>query len=111
MCEYLIDTTVIQNSQIQKSLSKNQREEVKDKFKNFNTAVDERFAVEKVYAIPDGELRAQIIKDIKKVILPLYGRFYDKYTEIDFAKNPTKYIKYDKKGLDELLDCFFDASA
>ncbi len=106
-----MDWTVIQNNQIQKTLSKSQREEVKDKFKNFNTAVDERFAVEKSYAIPDAELRSAIIKDIKKVILPLYGRFYDKYMEVDFAKNPTKYIKYDKKGLDELLDSFFDASA
>jgi hypothetical protein len=106
-----MDNTVIQNGIIQKSLSKNQREDVKDKFKSFNNAIDERHEIEKKYAVPDTDLRIQVIKEIKKVILPLYGRFYDKYLEIEFAKNPQKYIKYDKKALDELIDKFFDASA
>ncbi len=106
-----MDVTVIQSGAIQKSLSKQQKEEIKEKFKSFNNTLDERHGIEKSYAIPDGELRGQIVKEIKKVLLPLYGRFYDKYQEVDFTKNPQKYIKYDKKGLDELIDSFFDASA
>jgi hypothetical protein len=57
------------------------------------------------------ELRAQVIKEIKAVLLPLYNRFYDKYTDVEFSKNPEKYVKYSKEELAGCLEKLFDASS
>lgn len=32
-----------------------------------------------MYAVPDTELRNQVIRDVKNVLVPMYGRFLDKY--------------------------------
>uniref|UniRef100_T1J1M1 Vitellogenin domain-containing protein n=1 Tax=Strigamia maritima TaxID=126957 RepID=T1J1M1_STRMM len=57
------------------------RQNIKDKFT-------------KGYALPDVELREGIKRENKEFILPKYQAFYDKYTEIQFSKNPDKYVKY-----------------
>ncbi|KAI8915550.1 Cullin repeat-like-containing domain protein [Gorgonomyces haynaldii] len=111
LCEHLMDNTKISDSgKIVTTLSRQQRDDVKDKFKNFNKEFDDICQAQMRYAIPDVELRAQVIKEIKSVIVPMYNRFYDRYTEMDFSKNPEKYIKYTKETLVQTLDKFFDAS-
>ncbi|KAJ3325189.1 Exocyst complex component 7 [Boothiomyces sp. JEL0866] len=111
--ELLMDTTKISDGgKIVTSLSKAQKDGVKEKFKNFNKEFDEIFATQKTYAIPDVELRAQIIKEIRQVLCPMYNRFYDRYTtSVEFTKNVDKYIKYNKEELNSLIDKFFDSSA
>ncbi|KAJ3262243.1 Exocyst complex component 7 [Boothiomyces macroporosus] len=111
--ELLMDTTKIsEGGKIVTSLSKAQKDGVKEKFKNFNKEFDEIFATQKTYAIPDVELRAQIIKEIRQVLCPMYNRFYDRYTtSVEFTKNVDKYIKYNKEELNGLIDKFFDSSA
>ncbi|KAJ3092877.1 Exocyst complex component 7 [Quaeritorhiza haematococci] len=111
LVEHLMDQTYIQGGVIQKTLTKAQREIVKDKFKDFNTDFEDTMKAQKAWAVPDAELRAALIKDVKQVLLPMYGRFYDRYNQIEFSKNPTKYMKYDKQSLGAALDKFFDASA
>jgi hypothetical protein len=102
--------------------------------KNFNLAFEETLRTQKTYAIPDSELRHAIIKDIKNVLLPMYSRFVEKYVIItfcvsdlivncltvsipgryqatDFAKNPSKYIRWDKDQLDRMLNQLFEPTA
>eukprot|EP00842_Homolaphlyctis_polyrhiza_P006063 jgi/Hompol1/6458/HPOL_004987-RA len=93
------------------TLTKQQREVVKEKFRGFNKDFDEMYQTQKAYAIPDIELRAQVVKEVKQVLLPMYNRFYDRYTDTEFTKNREKYIKYDKDALAAALSKFFDASA
>jgi len=50
------------------------------------------------------------VRNIKKIVLPLYARFWDKFHDVEFSKTPAKYLKYDKKSLDEAIDKFFDMS-
>ncbi|KAJ8323269.1 exocyst complex component exo70 [Batrachochytrium dendrobatidis] len=111
LIEHLMDTTKISDQRIVTILSKPQREAVKERFKNFNKDFDEMFQTQKAYAIPDVELRAQVIKEVRQVLLPMYNRFYDRYVETEFSKNKEKYIKYDKDALTGALDKFFDASS
>jgi exocyst complex protein 7 len=37
----------------------------------------------------------------------MYNRFYDKYTDKEFSKNPEKYIKYSKEDISATIDKFF----
>ena len=110
--EHLMDTMKISDGgKIITTLNSKQRDVIKEKFKNFNKDFDELYQVQKTYAIPDVELRAQVVKEVKQVLIPMYNRFYDRYTEIEFTKNPDKYIKYNKEMLVAALDQFFDASS
>ena len=43
------------------------------------------------------DVKYQVTKEIAALIEPLYGRFYDRYHEIDKGKG--KYVKYDKQML------------
>lgn len=105
-----MDVTIVSGGVIVKSLSKQQKDDVKEKFKAFNAAFDDRYLNERTYVIPDPDLRLQVVRNIKKIVVPLYARFWDKYHDAEFSKTPAKYLKYDKKSLDECIDKFFDMS-
>jgi len=105
--DHLMDATYIQSGVMVKTLSKAQREVVKDKFKGFNSDIEEMSKAQKLWAIPDQDLKHSLLKDVKNVLFVLYTRFYDRYQTIEFSKTPTKYCKYDKDQLEEILNSFF----
>ncbi|KAI8338040.1 Cullin repeat-like-containing domain protein [Chlamydoabsidia padenii] len=76
--ENLMDVTYVRGGTIKNALSGTDRQMIKDKFKNFNMEFDEIWRTQTAYAIPDPELRNQVIRDVKNVIVPMYGRFLDK---------------------------------
>ena len=71
---------------------------IKDKFKGFNTDFDDLKQVHRIYAMPDQELRKSLYKRVADYIVPLYSTFLLRYRDVNFTKNPEKYIKY---SLDE----------
>ncbi|CAG8477746.1 11307_t:CDS:10 [Diversispora eburnea] len=72
---FLLDYTYVRGGTFK---TNNDKQTVKEKFKNFNTEFDELYKVHKGYAIPDLELRTQVIKDIRDVLIPMYNRFLEK---------------------------------
>ncbi|KAI8097724.1 Cullin repeat-like-containing domain protein [Halteromyces radiatus] len=76
--ENLMDVTYVRGGAIRNALSSTDRQMIKDKFKNFNMEFDDIWRTQTAYAIPDLELRNQVIRDVKNVIVPMYGRFLDK---------------------------------
>ncbi|KAJ3033862.1 hypothetical protein HK097_004708, partial [Rhizophlyctis rosea] len=94
-----------------KSLSKNQREIVKERFKTFNTEFEDLYKSQKNYAVPDVDLRAQLMRDVKISLVPMYNRFYGRWANVEFTSNPQKYIKYDPESLEVMVDKFFDSTA
>ncbi|XP_070580282.1 exocyst complex component 7-like isoform X2 [Ptychodera flava] len=87
------------------------RQNIKDKFKGFNTEFEEIYKIQKAYAIPDSELRLSLIKDNREFVLPIYKVFREKYASVQFTKNPEKYIKYSEEQVSQMMDKFFDISA
>lgn len=83
-----------------KALSSRDKESIKEKFRNFNTSFDELLARHKSYKM-EKEVRANLSRDVQAMIEPLYGRFWDRYHEIDKGKG--KYVKYDKGQLSKAL--------
>jgi len=84
---------------------------IKDKFSGFNSEIEEITATQKRYSIPDVELRESLKRDNKEYILPKYNSFYEKYVNVNFSKNPEKYIKYTPAQVSGLIDSFFDVAA
>ena len=79
LIEHLMDNTKIsENGKIVTQLSSKQKEAIKDRFKNFNKDFEEVFTTQKSYAIPDPELRSQVIKEVRQILCPMFDRFYDR---------------------------------
>ncbi|KAF2122182.1 exocyst complex protein exo70 [Lophiotrema nucula] len=83
-----------------KGLNSKDKDAIKEKFKSFNASFDELVARHKSYKM-EREVKAQLGRDVQTILEPLYGRFWDRYHEIDKGKG--KYVKYDKGQLGATL--------
>eukprot|EP00158_Paraphelidium_tribonemae_P006235 Partr_v1_DN27740_c0_g1_i1_m67821 putative exocyst complex len=89
------------------TLSKTERNAVKELFNNFNSELEDNLKIQKKFVIPDPELRLNVVKQIKKVVMPLYTRVFERYHQVEFTKNAEKYFLYDIAGLNSTIDKFF----
>ncbi|KAF2004734.1 exocyst complex protein exo70 [Amniculicola lignicola CBS 123094] len=85
---------------IVKGLSSKDKDAIKEKFKSFNAALEDLATRHKGYKM-EREVKAQLQKEVQGIIEPLYGRFWERYHEIDKGKG--KYVRYDKAALGQLL--------
>ncbi|EME47115.1 hypothetical protein DOTSEDRAFT_69174 [Dothistroma septosporum NZE10] len=90
----------VDSAAILKSLSSKDKDSIKEKFKNFNTAFDELVAKHKTLRM-EPEVRSLLGREVQKFIDPLYARFWERYHEVDKGKG--KYVKYDKGQLSQIL--------
>eukprot|EP00698_Gefionella_okellyi_P016963 TRINITY_DN4906_c0_g1_i2.p1 TRINITY_DN4906_c0_g1~~TRINITY_DN4906_c0_g1_i2.p1 ORF type:complete len:599 (-),score=161.07 TRINITY_DN4906_c0_g1_i2:1079-2875(-) len=90
-----------------KPLTRGEKQAIKDRFKNFNTAFDDAFQLQSRLSIPDSELRARVQRENRGTILEPYARFADRYVRTQFTENVNKYIKYKQDSLAAALDQFF----
>jgi hypothetical protein len=72
------NTKITEGGKISNTLTKAQRETIKEKFKNFNKDFEETFTIQKGYAIPDMDLRIQVIREVRQILCPMFNRFHDK---------------------------------
>ncbi|KFA59980.1 hypothetical protein S40285_08352 [Stachybotrys chlorohalonatus IBT 40285] len=84
------------SASIVKALGSKDRDKIKEKFTQFNSAFDEMVTRHKSYSM-EREVRAMFGEDIRQKLQPLYDRFWDRYHEIDKGKG--KYVKYDKASI------------
>jgi len=92
---------------LQPPLSKSLREAVKIRIGVFNRGCDERIQTQRAWIIPDVELKAQVVRNVKQMVVPLYQTFYDRYTRLEFTKNPDKHVKFTPASLDAALNQLF----
>ncbi|KAG8235569.1 hypothetical protein J437_LFUL013119 [Ladona fulva] len=84
---------------------------VKEKFAGFNKEIEEIVKTQRGYSIPAVELREEVKKDNRELIVPKYKAFFEKYSNIPFTKNPEKYVKYTPEQVADLINQLFDAAA
>ncbi|PVH93857.1 exocyst complex protein-like protein exo70 [Periconia macrospinosa] len=90
----------LDSAAIVKALGSKDKDAIKEKFKNFNTSFDNLVSQHKSYKM-EREVRSHLGREVQTIIEPLYGRFWDRYHEIDKGKG--KYVKYSKVELNQLL--------
>ena len=83
---------------IVKALSSKDKDAIKEKFKTFNVLFESLSQRHRELGPSmEREVRAQLARDIQQLIEPLYGRFWERYHEVDKGKG--KYVRYDKASL------------
>lgn len=90
----------VDSAAVIKSLSSKDKDALKEKLKTFNANFDALVDKHKSYRM-EKEVRVALAKDVQSMVEPLYGRFWDRYHEIDKGKG--KYVKYDKGGIASAL--------
>jgi exocyst complex protein 7 len=90
----------VDSAAIVKALTSKDKDNIKDKFKAFNSSFDDLLIRHKSLHM-EREVRSQLAREVQAVIEPLYARFWDRYHEVDKGKG--KYVKYDKGSLSAQL--------
>ena len=57
-------------------MSNQKRQVLKDKFKGFNTELEELLKIQKEWSLPDPVLRSRVRNDNIELIVPLYTTFH-----------------------------------
>lgn len=83
-----------------KALSSKDKDAIKEKFRSFNASFDDNVQKFKSYRL-EREVSMHLAREIQMLIEALYGRFWDRYHEVDKGKG--KYVRYDKPQLSALL--------
>lgn len=83
-----------------KSMSSRDKDGVKEKFRQFNTAFDELVTKHKQFKM-EKEVRTTVCTEVTRLIEPMYARFWDRYHEVDKGKG--KHVKYDKQQIAAVL--------
>jgi exocyst complex protein 7 len=90
----------IDSTSIIKSLNSKDKDKTKEKFKLFNQSFDDLVVRHKSLYM-ENEVRSSLGREIQNMIEPMYGRFWDRYHEVDKGKG--KVVKYGKVELSTIL--------
>lgn len=90
----------LDSTTILKSLSSKDKDRIKEKFKSFNASFDDQVARHKSLHM-EREVKTALQKEIQSTVEPLYGRFWDRYHELDKGKGKT--VKYSKSEMAGVL--------
>ncbi|KAJ1929426.1 exocyst complex component exo70 [Tieghemiomyces parasiticus] len=82
---------------------------VKDKFKYFNSTLEELMRNQHSYTIPDQDLRLNLMDRVREIVIPAYTEFMERYQHTEFSKNSGKYLRYSHDSLDRTLQMAFTA--
>lgn len=101
LAPHLMESTV--TGAANAKLTSKDRDVVKEKFRVFNAEFEALVERQKKFQVSDPVLRAKMSQEVKKLIAPLYMRFYQKHKDGDFTKNIAKYVKYTPAQLEEAI--------
>lgn len=94
--------TAVASAEVVKSLSSKDKDQIKDKFKTFNSSFDECVKRHReMGGAMEREVKSNLSREVGNMVEPLYARFWDRYEAIDRGRG--KYVKYDKGQLAAVL--------
>ncbi|OEL21800.1 Exocyst complex component EXO70B1 [Dichanthelium oligosanthes] len=89
-----------------------QKQVLKDRFKQFNTAMDEIQRTQGAWVVSDEQLQSELRVSIAAVIVPAYRSFLGRFSQHFSAGRQTeKYIKLSGEDLEAIIEELFDGNA
>lgn len=89
--------SALESTQIIKSLSSKDKDKIREKFKLFNSSFEELVARHKSMYM-EKEVKNMMAREVSALIEPLYGRFWERYRDVDSGKGGVAGIGKSKKG-------------
>jgi len=103
-------------SEIDRKLAKHQgaarmstatKDLIKQMFSEFFEEFDSRYHQQLHFNIPDDQLRSTLQRLIRTEVLPRYAAAVERYGGLQFTSSLGKYLKYDAKTLEAMIDALF----
>ncbi|KAI9799568.1 MAG: hypothetical protein M1825_004494 [Sarcosagium campestre] len=82
---------IVNSAEIIKGLNSKDKDSIKEKFRGFNASFDDMAARHRGLAM-EREVRSQLAREVQAMIEPLYGRFWDRYHDIDKGKAKANWL-------------------
>lgn len=83
-------------------------EEVKDRFKKFNSAFDQAYQKQSTWIVTDSKLRNEIKLSISKKLLPAYGELYDTHrVTMDGQRDIAMVVRFAPENIENYLSDLF----
>lgn len=89
-------------------LRERDRETLKESFAAVNTAIDTIRQQCEQYIVSDVDLRDRLRNEGKSLIIDMFKRYYEKFAHKDFTRNRDKYIRYEPRTLELIIENFFE---
>lgn len=84
---------------------------LKERFKRFNAAFEDIYRTQKIWTVPDWQLREELRISITEKLVPAYRYFVGRYRgHLDSERHAEKYIKYTPEGLENNIMQLFEGS-
>ncbi|XP_027099353.1 exocyst complex component EXO70C1-like [Coffea arabica] len=84
---------------------------LKERFKNFNTMLEEIHKLQSTWVVSDDQLRTELRLSVAAVVIPAYRSFLGKFRQyLDSSKQVEKYIKYQPEDIEALIEELFDGN-
>ncbi|CAF1027494.1 unnamed protein product [Adineta ricciae] len=83
------------------------REQLKESFAAVNAAIDSIRQQFSQFIISDVDLRDRLRSEGKAAIIDLYKRYYSKFAHKDFTKNRDKYVRYEPRAFEIIIENSF----
>jgi exocyst complex protein 7 len=80
---------------------------LKESFAAVNAAIDSIRQQCGQFIVHDVDLQARLRSEGKASIVDLYKRYYDKFAHKDFTKNRDKYIRYEPRAFELIIETLF----
>ncbi|KAI9639952.1 exocyst complex component exo70 [Ciborinia camelliae] len=90
----------VDSAAVVKALGSKEKDQIKEKFKMFNQSFDDLVQRHKSLMM-EREVREVLARQVQSLIEPLYGRFWDRYHEVDKGKG--KYVRWDKSAINAIF--------
>jgi len=90
------------------TVSKVAKKQIKAKFTGFNNGFQELYGSQRLYSVPDSDLRSQLRNDNVDLLHKAYKNFLNTYSTVEFSSHAGTYIKYDVQTIEVMLNKFFD---
>lgn len=100
---HLEQTPADRGIELKGHLKDKHKQAIKDKFKGFNTDLEEIKQLHSQYSVPDMELKKKIYDRICELVVPKYTDFLKRYRDVHFTKNVEKYVKYHLEEVTTLI--------
>jgi len=84
------------------------REQLKESFSSVNSAIDTIRQQCEQYIVSDVDLRDRLRNEGKMLIMELFKKYYNKFSSKDFTRNRDKYIRYEPRTLELIIENFFE---
>ncbi|XP_044490053.1 exocyst complex component EXO70B1 [Mangifera indica] len=100
----------INHEGLQNNSGKVLKSALKERFKNFNTMVEEIRKTQSTWVVSDEQLQSELRVSITAVVIPAYRSFLGRFRQYLEGSKGDKYIKYQPEDIEALIEELFDGN-